>query len=293
MWHTEINSLKLRKACGIHDIPNECLRHFQDDLWFTWPIYLIIAFGCPIFQSLGRKLPKPCKDPKFPQNLRPISLLSTTGKLLKKSHSENSPRAHWRKRPLNASQFGFRVRHSTTLQCKRLTDHVTIISTINCLLPWCSWTSKKPLIQRVTLACYVSYLNWNIRPVWSSLLALFFHNANSVFRWKEQCLRQGKFTQWCHKLVLSPILFNMYVCVYIYINDAPRTHGAQLALFAGTCLYATDRKEGFIVENSRAVSAQWKPGVSARISKLTKITLGGSTSLAVVDRFGLILRVTV
>jgi hypothetical protein len=42
--------------------------------------------------------------------------------------------------------------------------------------------------------------------------------------------------------VLSPTLYNMY------INDAPQTHGVHLALFADdTCLYATDRKEGFIV----------------------------------------------
>jgi hypothetical protein len=43
-------------------------------------------------------------------------------------------------------------------------------------------------------------------------------------------------------VVLSSTLFNMY------INDAPQTYGVHLALFADdTCLYATDRKEDFIV----------------------------------------------
>jgi hypothetical protein len=42
--------------------------------------------------------------------------------------------------------------------------------------------------------------------------------------------------------VLSPTLSNLYV------NDAPQTHGVHLALFAeDTFLYATDRKEGFVV----------------------------------------------
>jgi hypothetical protein len=42
--------------------------------------------------------------------------------------------------------------------------------------------------------------------------------------------------------VLSPTLFNMY------INDGPQTHGVNLGLFADdTCLYATDRKEAFVV----------------------------------------------
>jgi hypothetical protein len=42
--------------------------------------------------------------------------------------------------------------------------------------------------------------------------------------------------------VLSPTLFTMY------INDTPQTRGVHLALFADdTCLYATDRKEGFAV----------------------------------------------
>jgi hypothetical protein len=71
-------------------------------------------------------LPKPGKNPKFPRNLRPISLLSTTDKLFEEVVLKIIQR-HIEERGLhNACQFGFLARHSTTLQCMRLTDHVTL-----------------------------------------------------------------------------------------------------------------------------------------------------------------------
>jgi hypothetical protein len=62
---------------------------------------------------------------------------------------------------LNASQFGFCARHSTTLQCMRLTDHVTLnfnnkLSTAAVFLH-----IEKALIPHGTPACYTSYPNWN------------------------------------------------------------------------------------------------------------------------------------
>jgi hypothetical protein len=69
-------------------------------------------------------VPKPGKDPKFPLNLRPISLLSTTGKLFEKVILKIVQRHIEERGLLNASQFSFRAPHSTTLQCVRLTDHV-------------------------------------------------------------------------------------------------------------------------------------------------------------------------
>jgi hypothetical protein len=42
--------------------------------------------------------------------------------------------------------------------------------------------------------------------------------------------------------VLSPTLYNLY------INDTPQTIGINVALFVDdTCLYATERKEGYVL----------------------------------------------
>jgi hypothetical protein len=126
-----INSMKLRKSCGIDGIPNEYLRHLPKRPL----VHLTHLFNYCLRLSHFPKswkvvkvitLPKPGKDPKFPQNLRPISLLSTTGKLLEK-FILNIVQKHIEERSqLIGSQFGFCVHHRKTLQCMRLTDHVTL-----------------------------------------------------------------------------------------------------------------------------------------------------------------------
>jgi hypothetical protein len=71
-------------------------------------------------------LPKPGKDTKISQNLLRISLLPSTGKLFEKIILQIVQKHTGGRNLLNASQFGFHARHSTTLQCMRLTDHVTL-----------------------------------------------------------------------------------------------------------------------------------------------------------------------
>jgi hypothetical protein len=70
-------------------------------------------------------LPKPSKDPKFPPSLRPISLLSTMGKLFEKLIIRTIQKQSEKRNLLNASKFGFRAHHSTALQCMTLADHIT------------------------------------------------------------------------------------------------------------------------------------------------------------------------
>jgi hypothetical protein len=61
-------------------------------------------------------LPKPGKDPKFHKHLRPISLLSSTGKAFEKVILEIVKRHIGGNNLLNASQFGFRTsQHDTAM----------------------------------------------------------------------------------------------------------------------------------------------------------------------------------
>ncbi|PNF22596.1 hypothetical protein B7P43_G12673 [Cryptotermes secundus] len=243
-----IKSLKLKKACGIDGIPNECLRHLPRRPLVHLTHLFNHCFRLSHFPNTWKEakiitLPKPGKDPKFPQNLRPISLLSTTGKLFEKVILKFL-RKHIEERDLlNASQFGFRARHSTTLQCMRLADHVTLnfnnkMSTAAVFLDIekafdTTWHSG--LLFKLSKLEFPNSLTKLIGSFLSKRkFRVSVEGEMSTPREMQAGVPQGS--------VLSPTLFNLY------INDAPHTQGVHLALFADdTCLYATDRKEGFIV----------------------------------------------
>jgi hypothetical protein len=92
-----IYSLKLRKVCGLGGTPNECLRHFPRRPLVYLTHLFNHCFWFSHFPSTWKKakvitLPKPGKDPKFPQNLCPISLQPTTVKLFEKAIQKNSPK---------------------------------------------------------------------------------------------------------------------------------------------------------------------------------------------------------
>jgi hypothetical protein len=87
--HQIVNLLKLRKSCGLDGTPNEYLRHLPRKLL----VRLTHLFNRCLLLSHFPKSWKEAKvitlqelgqDPKFPQNIYPISLLPTTGKLFKK-----------------------------------------------------------------------------------------------------------------------------------------------------------------------------------------------------------------
>jgi hypothetical protein len=129
-------SLKLKKAYGTDVISNECLKQLT-----RRPVvhikhlhkhcFLLSYFPSSWKEVKGIDLRKLREDPNFPHNLRPISLLSTTDKLSEKVIYKIVQKHLEENDLLNSSHFDFSARQTTTLQCMRLTNHVTLNSSNN------------------------------------------------------------------------------------------------------------------------------------------------------------------
>jgi hypothetical protein len=166
--------------------------------------------------------------------------LYTTGKLLEKVILKIVQNYTEEKGYLNASQFGFRARHSTTLQCMSFTDHANLNFNNNMSTETVFLDIKKKNVDKT----------WHLGLLYK-LSELTFSTSlikriNSFFsQSKFRVLVEGELSTprdieagLPHGSVLSPTLHTLY------INDTPQTPGVYLGLFADdTCIYVTDRKE--------------------------------------------------
>jgi hypothetical protein len=120
-----IRGLKVGKAPGPNGLPNRALKHLlQRAISLLVAIFnavLLAQYFPPVWKHARViSILKPGKDPSLPSSNRPISLLDTIGKLFEKILlsrilSEVSGRGL-----LRDEQFGFRPKHSTSLQLARL-----------------------------------------------------------------------------------------------------------------------------------------------------------------------------
>jgi hypothetical protein len=238
----------LKKACGIDGILNECLKYLpRRPLVHLTHLFnnciRLSHFPTSWKEAKVVALTKPGKDPKLPQNLRPISLLSSTGKVLEKVILEIVHRHIGDRNLLNTSQFGFCADHSTTLQCMRLVEHVTLhfnnnMSTAAVFLdiekafdttwqPGLHYKLSKLQFSTSLIKLITSWLS-------QRKFKVSVEGEMSTPRYMQVGVPQGS--------VLSPTLYNLY------INDTRQTPGVNLVLFADdTSLYATDRKEGYVL----------------------------------------------
>jgi hypothetical protein len=142
---------------------------------------------------------------------------------------------------LNASQFGIRACHSTTLQYMRLKDHVTLnfnnkLSTAAAFLDIekaFDTTWHPGLLYKL----FKLQFSTNLIKLIGSFLSQRIFTVTVEGEMSTPRLMQARVPP-----VLYPTLF------YLHTNDGPQTRGVHLALIADdTCLYATDWKEGFVV----------------------------------------------
>jgi hypothetical protein len=262
----------LKKACAIDGNPNECLRHLprRPLVHLTHLINHCIQlshFSTSWKEAKVVALPKPGKDPKFPQNLRPISFLSSTGKVYEKVILEIVKRHIGEKNLLNASQFVFYAHHSTTLQCMWLTDHVTLNFKIN--------VSTAAVFLNIGKAFDTTWhpcLLYNLPKLKCSnnLIKLI---SSFLTQWKFRVSVEGEVSTPRYMQAMVPQSSDKYNCIMhnLYINDTPQTPGVELDHFPDdTCLYATDRKESYVmrkIQRGLNCMAAWCKGWNVKINK--------------------------
>jgi hypothetical protein len=124
-----IKGIKFGKSPGPNGIPKRVLRHLPKRAITTLTKVLNAVLRMQYFPPVwkhARVLPilKAGKDPTQPSSYRPISLLDTVGKLFEKNLLTRVLRELNKRGLLRDEQFGFRPKHSTTLQLARLVERV-------------------------------------------------------------------------------------------------------------------------------------------------------------------------
>jgi hypothetical protein len=125
-----IGSLKVKKAPGPDHIPNTALKLLPDKVVVALTTIINASLRLCHFPSRWKRanvifIPKPGKDPKFPQNYRPISLLSNVGKIVEKVILTRLVRMANDNAAIPDEQFGFRPKHSTADQLIHVTEFIS------------------------------------------------------------------------------------------------------------------------------------------------------------------------
>jgi len=251
--HEAIRGLKVGKAPGPNGISNRALKHLpQRAVSLLVRIFNAILFThhFPSLWNLARvtSILKPAKDPALQSSYRPVSLMGATGKLFDKTLPARILHGVSERGLMRYEQFGFKPRHSTSLQLARLVERITrnfgekrqtgagfldVAKAFDTV-----WIDG--LFYKLTLLNFPPYI---VQTILSYLrdrtFEVSFQTATSSRHSMKAGVAQG--------VLMSPILFSLYV------NDMPSpSHHVELALRG---------RHGYHSHVSQADAARQLPGV--------------------------------
>jgi hypothetical protein len=125
-----IRVLKVSKAPGPNSVPKRALKHLpQRAVLLLVQIFnaILLTHHFPTVWKHARVISilKPGKDLALPSSYRPISLLDTIGKLSEKILLARILHVVIERGLMRNEHFGFRPRHSTSVQLARLVERIT------------------------------------------------------------------------------------------------------------------------------------------------------------------------
>lgn len=225
-----IQGLKNKKSPGIDLISNVLIKHAPSKLVILLNNIINCAMKISYFPNVWKlatvvPIPKAGKNPASPESYRPISLLSSVGKIFEKVLLVRLLKAH--KNTIPDCQFGFKPEHNTVLQLSRLAHDIR-----------CNFNDKKStgmllldmekafdtvwhdgLIHKLRITNTPVYLTKILDSYLSGRsFSVKVNQERSSVRPVHAGVPQGG--------VLSASLFN------IYISDIPTPRNCQLALYA-------------------------------------------------------------
>lgn len=250
-----IRDLKPRKAPGADGISNGVLKCLPTTLLLLLVSIFNACLANCTFPAAWKEaivigIPKPGKDLKNPSSYRPISLLSSLGKIYERILLKRLKDYIASKSLLPDEQFGFRPKHACHHQLHRLTEHILR------LRRWGRPTGAlffdvAKAFDKVWHCGLISKLaNLGLPDSLVHIIRDFL--SNRTFRYKlEGCLSRSRpITAGVPQgAVLSPLLYSLYTC------DIPKSPKVDLALFADdTALYTSDTVGSRIVRRLQSAA---------------------------------------
>ena len=280
-----INALKSKKAPGLDNINNVTMKHLPNNIvkFFTDIINVIIS--TQTFPQIWKKakiilILKPGKPRSDPDSYRPISLLSTLGKITERIILTRLQEQCSELNVIPDEQFGFRESHGTELQLLRLTEQIHQALDARDTVSGAFLEIKRAFdtVWQNGLIAKLYKLNFNpsiVRLIQSYITDRSFvvsvENSLSSPRALRAGLAQGS--------VLSPVLYT------IYTADFPSSEAVSLYSYADDTALVTSCREPKIahrrLQNALDVACQyfrtWKlspdPDKSQYIVFTTRINL--------------------